>query len=108
MILLHFFSMHCFFFPSHRSSFKLIAVCCRVAELSFPRVPQISIDGDEHVCICPSPIHITRSHDNFVSVSYSRQTQLYTNSCVNINKVMQCRYAYRAKMKLLNLCLLLN
>lgn len=58
-------------FFSYRSSFKLVAVGLRLAELPLPCVPQVPVDREEDVGVGAAAVHITRHHWYFVCVSCS-------------------------------------
>lgn len=60
------------------SSFKLVEVCFRFAEFPLSCVPQISIDIQENISICPSTIDISSEHADLV--------------CVNCRKKQRCDF----------------
>lgn len=57
-------------FRTHRSSLKLVTAALRFAELSFSRVSQISVDGQEDVGIGAGSVHVARPHRHLIRVSW--------------------------------------
>lgn len=51
---------------AYLSSLKLVLVVLRLGQLALSRVSQVSVDGEEHIGICPCSVHVTRPHGYLV------------------------------------------